>query len=164
MYGRRQPRRARTHDHRVVLRKVWFGVELEQLRDSAELRPHDGLAVDDADCRPVLRRGQRTAPLLCRIVRIGLEPGEGDLVPIEEAPQVGARGVPAIADDDRPRRRWLCGDARQPARAAHPVARERSDGLDQRRLLGGDRVVVVRLDPHHPGLLRRTESDREDRP
>ena len=33
--------------------------------------------------------------------------------------------------------------------------------LTSLRLLGGDRVVVVRLDAHHPGLLRRTESDRE---
>ena len=105
--------------------------------------------------------GSGAAPLLDRVVRVGLEPGEGDLVAVEEAPQVGARSVPAIADDDRPRRRWLRSDARQPARAAHPIARERPDGLDEPRLLGGDRVVVVRLDAHHPRLLRRTESDRE---
>ena len=155
------PAGPRTDDHRVVLRGVRLGVELEQLGDPAQLRPHDGLAVDDADHRAVSLGRQRAAPLLDRIVRVRLEPGERDLVAVEEAPQVGARSVPAIADDDRPRRRWLRGDARQPARAAHPVACERPDGLDEPRLLGGDRVVVVRLDAHHARRLRCTESDRE---
>ena len=43
--------------------------------------------------------------------RVGREPRERDLVAVEEAPQVGARGVPALPDDDRPRRRRLRSDA-----------------------------------------------------
>jgi hypothetical protein len=149
----RQSCRARADDHRVVLGRVRLGVEIEQLGDSPWLRAHDGLAVDDADHRAVGLGWQRAAPLLDRVVRVGLEPGERDLVAVEEAPQLGARGVPAVAHDDRPRRRRLRGDARESARPAHTVPGERSDGFDELRLLSGDRVVVVRLDPHHPRRL-----------
>ena len=163
MHGRRQPGGTGADDHRVVLRSVRLGVELEQLRDPAQLRPHDGLAADDTDRRPLVRRRQVASPLLGRVVGFGLEPGERDLVAVEEAPQVGARSVPALPDDDRPRRRRLRSDAREPARTAHPIARKRSDGPDERGLLRCDDVVVLRLDSHHPGLLSRTKSDREDR-
>ena len=52
---------------------------------------------------------------------VGREPLERDLVAVEEAPQLGAGGVPAVPDDDRARRRRLGGEPLQAARAAHPV-------------------------------------------
>ena len=44
-----------------------------------------------------------------------------------------------------------------------PIAGERADGLDEPRFLGRDRVVVLRLDSHHPGGLSSAEPDGEDR-
>ena len=155
MHGGRQPGRTGADDDRVVLRGIRLGVELEQFRHAPRVRSHDGLAADDADHGTVGLGRQRAAPLLERIVRVRLKPGEGDLVAFEEAPQVGARRVPAIADDDRARRRWLRSDSGQPTWSAHPVAREGAYGLDEPGLLGGDRVVVVRLDAHYPRQHRR---------
>ena len=54
--GRGQPGRTGADDHGVVLGRLRLGGEPEQLRDPAQLRPHDGLAVDDADRRVVVRR------------------------------------------------------------------------------------------------------------
>ena len=69
--------------------------EAEQLGDAAQLRPHHGLAVDDADRRPVAVGGQRAAPLLRGVGRVGREPLERDLVAVEEAAQLGARRRPS---------------------------------------------------------------------
>ena len=89
---------------------------------------------------------------------------ERDLVAVEEAPQLRAGGIPALPDDDRPGRRRLGRDALQAARlrpsgrlASLPTSRP-----DLRRD-GGERVVVVRLDPQHARRLSRPEPDRERR-
>ena len=67
-----------------------------------------------------------------------------------------------MPDDDRARRRRVGGDALQAARAAHPVRRELADLLRDVGRRGGDGVVVVRLDAHHPRRLGGAEADRED--
>jgi hypothetical protein len=77
--------------------------------------------------------------------------------------QIGAGRVPAVADDDRTRRRRVLRDALEPALTAHPVARQPSDLPREVGLHGRDRVVVVRLDPHHARRLGGAEADREDR-
>ena len=66
-------------------------------------------------------------------------------------------------DDDRARRRRLGGQALQPARAAHAVARELADRLREVGRLGRDRVVVARLEAHDARRLRGAEPDGEDR-
>ena len=121
------------------------------------------LPSDDADHRAVVRRRERAAPLLGRVRLVRLEPRERDLVAVEEPAQIGARAVEATPDDDRPRRRRLRGDALQPARPRHPVRREPPDLLADVRRHRGDRVVVVRLDPHHARRLGRAEADGKDR-
>ena len=129
VHGRRQPGRPGADDHRVVLRGGRLGGEPEQLGHPAELRPHDGLAVDDPDRGPVVvRRAARRPTARPRPARRA-EPPERDLVAVEEAPQLGAGRVPAMPDHDRPRRRRLGGDALKPAGSADPVAREPADLL-----------------------------------
>ena len=132
----REAGRAGADDHRVVLGCGRLGAEAEQLRDAAKLRPHDGLAADDADRRQVVARRQRAAPLLGGVGLVGLEPGERDLVAVEEAPQVGARRVEPVPDDDRAWRRRLRGDALQAARARSSGGREPADLLARRRARG----------------------------
>ena len=56
VHGRGQPGGPGADDHRVVLGRRRLGAEAEQLGHPAELRPHHGLAVDDADRRAVVRR------------------------------------------------------------------------------------------------------------
>ena len=151
-------------DHRVVLGCGRLCVEAEQLRDPTQLRFHDRFPVDDADHGAVVLRRKAPAPLLDRLRLVGLKPGERDLVPVEEPPQLRAPAIPAISDHDRPRWRRLRRDARQPTGPAHPIAGERADGLHEPGFLGGDRVVVLRLDSHHPRGLSRAEPDGKDRP
>src|SRR5919201_5636873 len=82
---------------------------------SAELWSHDRLPVDDANDRPIAVVRQRTAPVLGGIGGAGLEPPERDLVAVEEAPQLGAGGVPPMPHHDRTRRARIRGDALQRA-------------------------------------------------
>ena len=49
VHGRGQARRARAHDHGVVLRGGGLGAQAEQLGHAAGLRLDHGLAVDDLD-------------------------------------------------------------------------------------------------------------------
>src|SRR5207245_11066960 len=104
---------------------------------------------------------ERPAPALGGIGLVALHPTEGDLVALEEAAQVGAGRVPSVADDDRPRRRWVGGDALEAVRSADPVARE---AADLRRDLGRERrhrVVVVWLDPQHALRLSLSTAVRQ---
>ena len=78
--------------------------------------------------------------------------------------QLRARGVAALPDDDRARRRRLGREPLQAARAGHPQARERADRLGDDRIRGRDRVVVGRLDPQHARGDGGAEADREDGP
>src|SRR5207248_6500325 len=100
--------------------------------------------------------------LLRGVGYFGRQPLEADLVAVEEVAQLGAGTIPAVPEDDRPRRRWLSGDPLQPVRAAHPVGGQLADFLRDARLPSCDDVVVVRLDPQDARALRRTEADRED--
>jgi hypothetical protein len=81
-----KPAGAGPDDHRVVRGGGRLGVEAEQLGDPPQLRPDDGLAVDDPNHRAISLRRQRSAPLLDRIRLVRLKPGERDLVAVEEAP------------------------------------------------------------------------------
>ena len=58
------------------------------------------------------------------------------------------------------RPRCPAGHAAPPIRSAASLPTSRRDV----RRHGRDRVVVVRLDPHHARRLRRPEADRERRP
>ena len=90
------------------------------------------------------------------------EPRERDLVAVEEAPQLGARAVPATR---RRRSRAAAAAPRRALQPARPPIRSRGELADLLADLGrdrGDRVVVVRLDPHHARRLGGPEADRED--
>ena len=126
VHGSSEPGGAGADDHRVVLGGDRLGAESEKLGHAPELRPNDGLAVDDANRRAVLLRRQRAAPVLCRVRCIGCEPSERDLIAIQEAAQVGARRVPAMADHDRPGRRRRGRDALQPGRSTDSWAASRA--------------------------------------
>jgi hypothetical protein len=161
--GGREPRRPPADDQRVVLRVVRLGVEPEQLGDTPQLRADDRLAVHEPDDRLVILARQRAAPALGGIRRVRLQPRERDLVPVEEAAQLAAGRVPAAADDEGSRRQPLGGDGLQAVRAADPMAREAADLLPHVGLDREQRVVVVRLDPHHARALGRAEAHRERR-
>ena len=103
-------------------RGIRLGVELEQLRHAPQLRP------DDASCRR--RRGSPGGPPRVAAARPTARPhrpssGWSQVNVIWFRSRKRRRSaharVPAIADDDRARRRRLRGDAGQPARPAHPV-------------------------------------------
>ena len=140
-----------------------LGAEPEELGDAAKLRPHDGLAVHDADHRAVVVGGERAAPALRGVRRVGHEPLEADLVPLQEAPQLGAGRVPAVAEDERPWRRLRGRDARQAVRAADPVRGQSPDLRRDVRRDGGECVIVVRLEPQDARRPGRAEPDREPR-
>jgi hypothetical protein len=123
------------------------------------LRLDDGLPADHANRWPIVGGRQRPAPPLGRVGRLGLDPVEGDLVPVEEVAQLGDGGIPAVADDDRARRRRRGGDPREAARPRHAVAREPSDLGRELWRRGHDGVVIARLEPHHAGRRRGAEAD-----
>ena len=163
VHGGGQPGGAAADDHGVVLRCLRLGLDLEQLGDAAQLRPHHGLAVDDPE-RGVVALGRQVAPPLLGVLRhVGLQPPEGDLVAVEEAAQLRAVAVPAVAEHDRARTLGRGGEALQAAGAADAVCGQLADLLRDRRRCGCERVVVVRLDSHHPRRLGGAEADREDR-
>ena len=140
-------------------------VEPQQLGRAPERRSHDRPPVDDADRRAVLvSRHRPTPPLLVRVGRIGRDPPERDLVPVEEAPQLGGLRIPAIADDDRAPRRRVGGDPLQAAGAADPMPGQPADLLGDIGRHGCDGVVVLRLDPQHARLLSGAEPDGEHGP
>ena len=123
------------------------------------LRPDHGLAVDDPQ-RGVVALGRKGAPPLLRVLGdVRLEPPVDDLVAVEEPAQLGAGGVPAVADDDRARPRRLRRKTLEAAGAAHPVRGEAPHLERDIRRNRCHRVVVPRLDPHHSRLLRRPEPD-----
>src|SRR5262249_55020235 len=128
-----------------------------------QLRPHHGVAGDDPNDGPVLLGREGAAPLLLYITCVGIQPHERDLIAIEEAPQLGAGGIPPASHDDCPGR-WRVG--RNPLKTPwprHPVARQPSDLLRDLRRHSRDRVVVRGLDAHDSRRLGGTESNREQR-
>ena len=157
--GRGEPGRAGPDDDDVVLGVLRLGREVEELGDPPGLRPDHGLAVDDTQ-RGVVALGRKGPPPLLRILGdVRLEPPVDDLVAVEEPAQLGAGGVPAVADDDRARPRRLRRKPLEAAGAAHPVRGEAPHLERDVRRDRGHRVVVPRLDPHHARLLRRPEPD-----
>ena len=133
VHGGRQAGGPRADDHRVVLRGRRLGRDVEELGHPPQLRPHDGLAVHDANGGEVALGRQRARPLLRVGGHVRLEPSEPDLVAVEEAPQLRARGVPAMAEDDRPER-GRCGRAGlQAFGPAEPVVREEAHPLRRPR-------------------------------
>ncbi len=160
--GGGETRRAGADDQGVVFGGLSLGAEPEQLGDAAKLRSYDRLALDEPDHRPVAGVGQRSAPGLERIRGVGLEPGEADLVAVEEVTKLGAGGIPALPDHDRARRRRVGGEPLQPPCPGHPVARKGADRLGDDRIHRCDRVVLGRLDPEHARLDGGAETNRED--
>ena len=159
--GRRQAGRPGADDHRVVLRGGGLGRDAEQLGYAAQLRADDGLAVHEANRGVVALARQRPRPLLRVLRHVGLEPPEPDLVSVEEAPQLGAGGVPPVADHGRPVGSRLGHHALEAARAGDAVVRQDAHPLGRpparhRR----DGVVVVRLDPEEARRLSRPEPGR----
>ena len=128
--GRGEPGRPGADDHRVVLRGGRLGGEAEQLGHPAELRPHDGLAVDDADRRAVVAR-PGSGPPHCSAASGASGVSHLNVIWLRSRKRRSSvqDGVPAMPDHDRARRRRLGGEALQPARPAHPVAREPADLL-----------------------------------
>ena len=101
--------------------------------------------------------------MLGGIRRVGPDPPEGDLVAVEEVPQLRAGRVPAMSDHDRPGRRRLGRDGLKAARSADPVGGQPAHLPPDVGRHGRDRVVVVGLDPHDARPLRRAEANREHR-
>src|SRR4029078_946063 len=93
---------------------------------------------------------------------VGLQPPEGDLVALEEAAQLRAVAVPAVAENDCSRTLGRGREALESAGAADAVCSQPADLLGDRRRRRGEGVIVVRLDPHHPRRLDGAEVDRED--
>ena len=156
---RGEPGRAGPDDDDVVLGVLRLGREVEEFGDPPGLRPDHGLAVDDPQ-RGVVALGGKGAPPLLRILgNVRPEPSVDDLVAFEEPAQLGAGGVPAVADDDRARPRRLRRKTLEAAGAAHPIRGEAPHLERDIRRNSCDRVVVPRLDPHHARLLRRAEPD-----
>src|SRR4051794_39787781 len=85
VHGCREPRGPGADDHRVVPRELRLEREPEQLRDPPELRPHDGLAANDADRGAILPGRQRPVPFRGGGGLLGPEPAERDLVALEKA-------------------------------------------------------------------------------
>ena len=110
-------------DDRVVAGVLGLRAEVEQVGDAAVARPDHGLAVDDAERRQVVLLGERAAPQLLRVGDVRGDPAERHLVAVEEAAQVGALRVPAVAEDDGARGRRVGGEALQAAQAATSGAR-----------------------------------------
>ena len=162
VHGRGQPGGATADDHGVVLRCLGLGLDLEQLRDTAELGPHHCLPIDDPERGVVALCRQIAPPLLGLLRDVGLQPPVGDLVAVEEAAQFRAVAVPAMAEHDRSRTLGRGGEALQPAGPADAVCSQLADLLGDRRRSRGEGVVVVRLDSHHPRCLDGAEVDRED--
>ena len=133
VHGRGQPRGAGADDHGVVLRRLRLGLDLEQLGDAAQLRPHHRLAVDDPESGVVALDRQVAPPLRGLLRDVGLQPPEGDLVAVEEAAQLRAVAVPAVAEHDRARTLGRGGEALQAAGAADAVGGELADVLGDRR-------------------------------
>ena len=69
-----------------------------------------------------------------------------------------------MPDDDRPRRRRVGRDPLQAARSADSMTGEPPDFFPDVWGGGCNSVVVMRLDPHDPRLLGRTEPDRKHGP
>ena len=156
VHGGCEAGRPRADDHRVVLRGRRLGRDVEQLGNLPQLRSHDRGAVDHAN-RGVVALGRQRAPLLRVGGHVRLEPFEPDLVAVEEAPELRAGGVPAMAEDDRPERGGRGRARLQALRPAEPVGRQEGDPLPDLRRCGGERLVVVQLDPEHARRLRRAE-------
>ena len=148
-------------DHRVVLRRLRLGAQLQQLRDTSQSRADHRLAADDADRRQVGVLWERAVPVVDRARIVRRDPAERDLVAVEEAPEVRAAGVPPLADDDRARRRRLRGEALEAAQPAHPVRGKAPDLPRDVRCRRRERVVVVRVDPHDARRLGGAEADGE---
>ena len=99
--------------------------------------------------------------MVSRIRILGRAPAEGDLVTVQEAPEVRAAGVPPMAHDDRARRRRLRCQALQAAQPAHPMRGKPPDLSRDVRCRCRHRVVIVRVDPHDPRRLGSAEANRE---
>ena len=138
-------------------------VERENVRNLPEVGTHDDVGLEDADGRELLVGWKRLSPLLVRIVRIRRDPVVGDVVPVEEAPHVGAGRVPPMTDDDRPARRPVDGEPGQAPGALDPVGGQFPDLRRHVRGHRGDRVVVAGVEAHDARRLRRAEPDGEDR-
>ena len=181
VHGGGEPRRPRPDDDDVVLRRLRLGWELEELRDPTELRLHDRPVVEvehvgdlpevrahddpgleDANGRKLVGGRKGLAPLLDGILGLGRDPVVGDVVPVEEASDVGTGRVPLRAEHDRAARRPVDGEPGQPPRALDPVDREAAHLGRHVRSHRSDRVVVARVEPHHPRWLDRAKPDRED--
>ena len=160
----RQSRRAAADDHRVVLAALGLGREADQLGDPAQRRPQHGAPADHADHRALAGARQRPLPLRLGVRRLRVKPAMGDLVSVEEPPQLGGRRIEVAAEDDRARRRRLGGDPREPARPADPLARHPPHLLGDLGLERRDRVVVLGLEPQDARGLRGAEADREHGP
>ena len=65
-----------------------------------------------------------------------------------------------MAEDDRPERGGCGRTGLQAFRPSEPVGREEADPLPDLRRGGGERLVVVQLDPEHARRLRGAEPAR----
>ena len=133
-------------------------MQTEQIGNVAHLGLREHLAVGEAEHGAVGLLRARARPERRQLLRIRRQPIEGDLVARQEPAQVAAGAVPAVADKRRARRGRLISDALQPADA---LARQRADLEGE--LFGDGRhgVVLLDIDPHHAGRLRRAISPRE---
>ena len=109
--------------------------QAEQFGHLAKTGAQRRLAVDDADHRAVVDRGQLSSPFFGGIRRVRRDPAEGHLVAVEKAAKLGAGRVPAVPDARSPsaavpRRRCLAAH-RSCSAPTHRVAR-RSPGTRPR--------------------------------
>ena len=132
-----------------------------RIRQIAHLGPNEHLSVREPEHRKIAVRWTGPGPDRRQLRRIGRHPVEGDLVASEKPAHVAARRVPAVADDRHARRGRFGGDALEPS---HPLARQRAHLQGDVRRDRRDRVVLLRIDPHHARRLDGTVSAGKRRP
>ena len=104
VHGGRQAGGPGADDHRVVLRGRRLGRDVEQLGHPPQLRPHDGLAVHDANRRAVALGRQRAPHCSASAGTSGWSHLNRIWLRSRKRLQLRAGGVPAMAEDDRPER------------------------------------------------------------
>ena len=103
---RRRPRRARPGPAPTITVSYSAAAGSVPRPSSSATRRSSGRTIVFPSTRRTTGQSRRRAadrPTARPLRRVGGDPVEGDLVAVEEASQLRAGGLPAIADDDRPR-------------------------------------------------------------
>jgi len=132
----------------------------EPLRQFALLRAHEHAAVLQADGGQVIGAQGGAFPVLRQVGLVGRDPLEGHLVAPEEAAQVVAGSVEALAAQHGTGPGRLRGQSLQAADAFPRLGGHPLGDVGHR---GSQRVILRRVDAQQPGRLRRAGAAEEGR-